>query len=162
MFAGRVAVILGTSACLGHVFAVHRTEKVGLLSKYVLNVFFFFQAEDGIRDDLVTGVQTCALPILWKQNTPTRRLSVICLPRHESIWPPTLSFPPVLDSKLKKIPSGMMWAHSVNAKPSPSVIMSSGAVAWMTPDTTHLQLSRTRACATRIVRKTNQEDAVIC
>src|SRR5258708_27030499 len=28
------------------------------------NLFFFFQAEDGIRDDLVTGVQTCALPIL--------------------------------------------------------------------------------------------------
>src|SRR5207244_5715190 len=27
-------------------------------------VFCFFQAEDGIRDDLVTGVQTCALPIL--------------------------------------------------------------------------------------------------
>src|SRR5205823_11056772 len=26
--------------------------------------FFFFQAEDGIRDKLVTGVQTCALPIL--------------------------------------------------------------------------------------------------
>src|SRR6266536_4518562 len=26
--------------------------------------FFFFQAEDGIRDPLVTGVQTCALPIL--------------------------------------------------------------------------------------------------
>src|SRR5258708_27307011 len=26
-------------------------------------IFFFFQAEDGIRDDLVTGVQTCALPI---------------------------------------------------------------------------------------------------
>src|SRR5439155_2874631 len=27
-------------------------------------VFFFFQAEDGIRDGHVTGVQTCALPIL--------------------------------------------------------------------------------------------------
>src|SRR5689334_24701037 len=26
-------------------------------------VFFFFQAEDGIRDGTVTGVQTCALPI---------------------------------------------------------------------------------------------------
>src|SRR5260370_12034192 len=25
--------------------------------------FFFFQAEDGIRDSSVTGVQTCALPI---------------------------------------------------------------------------------------------------
>src|SRR2546425_7348089 len=28
-----------------------------------MHVFFFFQAEDGIRDKLVTGVQTCALPI---------------------------------------------------------------------------------------------------
>src|SRR3989441_7131515 len=28
-----------------------------------LFIFFFFQAEDGIRDKLVTGVQTCALPI---------------------------------------------------------------------------------------------------
>src|SRR3712207_7374678 len=28
-----------------------------------LVVFFFFQAEDGIRDIGVTGVQTCALPI---------------------------------------------------------------------------------------------------
>src|SRR5690606_39711797 len=27
--------------------------------------FFFFQAEDGIRDFHVTGVQTCALPISW-------------------------------------------------------------------------------------------------
>src|SRR5438034_11181006 len=26
-------------------------------------LFFFFQAEDGIRDHCVTGVQTCALPI---------------------------------------------------------------------------------------------------
>src|SRR5207248_4913122 len=29
----------------------------------VINYFFFFQAEDGIRDRTVTGVQTCALPI---------------------------------------------------------------------------------------------------
>src|SRR5256885_5225098 len=28
-----------------------------------VRVFFFFQAEDGIRDYKVTGVQTCALPI---------------------------------------------------------------------------------------------------
>src|SRR5215216_6569839 len=32
-------------------------------AKHLVCVFFFFQAEDGIRDDLVTGVQTCALPI---------------------------------------------------------------------------------------------------
>src|SRR5437016_12621598 len=31
-------------------------------------MFFFFQAEDGIRDWSVTGVQTCALPI---SHTPT-------------------------------------------------------------------------------------------
>src|SRR5258708_17108250 len=31
-------------------------------------LFFFFQAEDGIRDDLVTGVQTCALPISLAQT----------------------------------------------------------------------------------------------
>src|SRR5256884_4157049 len=29
-------------------------------------IFFFFQAEDGIRDVAVTGVQTCALPISWR------------------------------------------------------------------------------------------------
>src|SRR2546427_8791118 len=29
----------------------------------MLFMFFFFQAEDGIRDLTVTGVQTCALPI---------------------------------------------------------------------------------------------------
>src|SRR4029079_17409181 len=33
--------------------------------------FFFFQAEDGIRDKLVTGVQTCALPI-WGRASFTR------------------------------------------------------------------------------------------
>src|SRR5215216_8004132 len=39
---------------------------------------FFFQAEDGIRDELVTGVQTCALPICrvgsraWRASTPVR------------------------------------------------------------------------------------------
>src|SRR3989441_3474460 len=31
---------------------------------------FFFQAEDGIRDKLVTGVQTCALPILRAYRAP--------------------------------------------------------------------------------------------
>src|SRR3712207_4392901 len=32
--------------------------------------FFFFQAEDGIRDIGVTGVQTCALPISMKMERP--------------------------------------------------------------------------------------------
>src|SRR5256886_7122572 len=38
---------------------------MGTCRVFVLFVlFFFFQAEDGIRDLTVTGVQTCALPIL--------------------------------------------------------------------------------------------------
>ena len=34
-----------------------------MISIFVWLFFFFFQAEDGIRDISVTGVQTCALPI---------------------------------------------------------------------------------------------------
>src|SRR5690349_24546965 len=37
----------------------------------VLWVFFFFQAEDGIRDLYVTGVQTCALPISIAPSCPS-------------------------------------------------------------------------------------------
>src|SRR5205823_9151449 len=44
-----------------------------LMSFACLCFFFFFQAEDGIRDKLVTGVQTCALPI--------SRVSELCLAR---------------------------------------------------------------------------------
>src|SRR5687767_8437658 len=36
---------------------------IGPSSIAILFSYFFFQAEDGIRDKLVTGVQTCALPI---------------------------------------------------------------------------------------------------
>src|SRR2546422_10951778 len=36
------------------------------LSKF--NLYFFFQAEDGIRDVAVTGVQTCALPIFDRSS----------------------------------------------------------------------------------------------
>src|SRR5690348_18230921 len=38
--------------------------------------FFFFQAEDGIRDGRVTGVQTCALPIWLEQHRLALRHAV--------------------------------------------------------------------------------------
>src|SRR5207244_8371823 len=42
----------------------------------------FFQAEDGIRDDLVTGVQTCALPIwltvCFSMNSLMSRRTIAC------------------------------------------------------------------------------------
>src|SRR5256884_3781937 len=45
-----------------------------------VEVFFFFQAEDGIRDVAVTGVQTCALPIsrhisAWTQKKENMRMA---------------------------------------------------------------------------------------
>src|SRR5438876_7817361 len=43
---------------------------LSLLKVSVVDVFktdFFFQAEDGIRDGRVTGVQTCALPICFPE-----------------------------------------------------------------------------------------------
>src|SRR5690606_40469875 len=40
------------------------TQLLRYIEKNIMNCcFFFFQAEDGIRDFHVTGVQTCALPI---------------------------------------------------------------------------------------------------
>src|SRR5256712_5363571 len=48
-------------------------------SRLSLHFFFFFQAEDGIRDLIVTGVQTCALPIYLCLAAP-----VVAL-RHERL-----------------------------------------------------------------------------
>ena len=40
-------------------------------------IFFFFQAEDGIRDSPVTGVQTCALPILTRKKMAAEIIKVV-------------------------------------------------------------------------------------
>src|SRR3712207_8575116 len=45
-------------------------------------LYFFFQAEDGIRDIGVTGVQTCALPI-WLQLVEHARLEDV--PEHRPL-----------------------------------------------------------------------------
>src|SRR2546429_5486509 len=54
-------------SCSAHVLEGERVEtgRLGALRISALSsvLFFFFQAEDGIRDVAVTGVQTCALPI---------------------------------------------------------------------------------------------------
>src|SRR5207244_8397832 len=49
--------------CRVHLLSSMLFSLVSLLYHDFFFFFFFFQAEDGIRDDLVTGVQTCALPI---------------------------------------------------------------------------------------------------
>src|SRR5688500_5024567 len=98
---------------------------ISLLSIYHV-LFFFFQAEDGIRDYKVTGVQTCALPILLIQLPPSLEFdrptagsffkllrdlfdgSAVCEPRHPT-W-----FSPAADALLVRHSIGR-----VAADPSP-------------------------------------------
>src|SRR2546426_4454286 len=46
------------------------------MAPWQMFIFFFFQAEDGIRDYKVTGVQTCALPISDKERRLLGTISV--------------------------------------------------------------------------------------
>src|SRR5256886_11989123 len=49
---------------------------------------FFFQAEDGIRDLTVTGVQTCALPIFTRSRIKaSRRARTVSFGSPEKMWP---------------------------------------------------------------------------
>src|SRR5437763_6689110 len=46
---------------------------------YTIFTYFFFQAEDGIRDTSVTGVQTCALPISLNSQLSTLNRGLLLL-----------------------------------------------------------------------------------
>src|SRR5258706_4490650 len=60
--------------------------------------FFFFQAEDGIRDWSVTGVQTCALPISAVVEIPGyARATVVLADRYPAA--PAASLPPLANSR---------------------------------------------------------------
>src|SRR2546427_9178824 len=49
-----------------------------MVTLYILFIFFFFQAEDGIRDLTVTGVQTCALPISGTRAAARGGFTAVC------------------------------------------------------------------------------------
>src|SRR5438034_8942998 len=51
----------------------------GMMCVIIQSMFFFFQAEDGIRYHCVTGVQTCALPILFVHLHPAGTISLAAL-----------------------------------------------------------------------------------
>src|SRR6266704_3647057 len=61
----------------GSVDPIGRILPVGALPEKIQGFVFFFQAEDGIRDRNVTGVQTCALPI----STSRRPIRASCCRR---------------------------------------------------------------------------------
>src|SRR5258706_8580898 len=59
-----IATLPVTTTALMNPILNNRVFSVVWYCEMIRCVFFFFQAEDGIRDWSVTGVQTCALPIL--------------------------------------------------------------------------------------------------
>src|SRR5439155_5606415 len=84
---------------------------------------FFFQAEDGIRDGHVTGVQTCALPILLStSHSPARRpamheltstpLRTAAVTRGASSGKPSRIAPTILKSEERRVgkESRSRWA----------------------------------------------------
>src|SRR5258708_19603057 len=73
-------------------------------------LFFFFQAEDGIRDDLVTGVQTCALPI----STGVGGYGVVALMRNGA--GPTLMLRTDMDALPVQESTGLPYASKAVAK----------------------------------------------
>src|SRR5690606_15976516 len=88
------------------------------LVSMVLFFFFFFQAEDGIRDFHVTGVQTCALPIwnnadewnndidlrsIMEQSANNKRKIELILPKF------TFSFERVLNNDLTNLGMGLVF-----------------------------------------------------
>src|SRR5438093_4610546 len=79
---------------------------------YVYFFFFFFQAEDGIRDWSVTGVQTCALPILAVVSSPSGELTTA---KRLTTYPdPSAACLEVLDELAER--AGVPWAELVQAR----------------------------------------------
>src|SRR5207244_7572558 len=69
---------------------------------------FVFQAEDGIRDDLVTGVQTCALPISATGQGPDRGTARALSRLTGAILPLKRSFPPIVDQRSRVLVLGTL------------------------------------------------------
>src|SRR5437867_8908733 len=70
-------------------------------------VCFFFQAEDGIRDRTVTGVQTCALPISFLSARVRERLED--------------DFPEIVHTLV-----GLLWPQLLRPFPSASIVTQIG------------------------------------
>src|SRR5215510_9404774 len=74
---------------------------------------FFFQAEDGIRYGHVTGVQTCALPILAHAFKPDIEVRAC-----KYIWLGTRAkFDDAFTFIFEETPQGWIWAHAYQFDP---------------------------------------------
>src|SRR5256884_65084 len=95
--------------------------------------FFFFQAEDGIRDVAVTGVQTCALPILMPRQPTEPAPTPAPAPAHQ-MWGGRFSLGPseALDALNRSLPvDHRLWPQDVAA--SKAWVHALGRVGVLTP-----------------------------
>src|SRR5256885_6590902 len=73
--------LLGDASDSGESWVRQQDRAPGGTTTWVTGgVFFFFQAEDGIRDYKVTGVQTCALPICARGEAARERYPPLLRP----------------------------------------------------------------------------------
>src|SRR5260370_22053010 len=80
--------------------------------------YFFFQAEDGIRDSSVTGVQTCALPIFveaqqWLQGNPNLRGTQLTEAAKQQAWDPSVQALVAFPDVLKRLNQDIQWTTAL-------------------------------------------------
>src|SRR5699024_11634942 len=101
-------------------------RKVVLSGNSADNVFlfvFFFQAEDGIRDRNVTGVQTCALPISAPLITPLISASQLSRSAVAAVMPPNPSILQVVSAPASAVSAQAPASGGVPAGTSAPVPM---------------------------------------
>src|SRR5438552_1647886 len=99
-------------------------------------IFFFFQAEDGIRDDLVTGVQTCALPICCGPEAPRVQRSCT-MPSPPEIAAPANTLPPPETTTKFTIWPFTAWPRESSTSATSGFGNSvPGGAVWLLPETT--------------------------
>src|SRR5258708_17171451 len=78
-----------------------------LMSVRLPQCVFFFQAEDGIRDDLVTGVQTCALPICCEDYPQIGVIEPVSRGLYRLVVAPSLENPDLV-AVAPRVPKGLV------------------------------------------------------
>src|SRR5216684_520650 len=107
--------------------------------------FFFFQAEDGIRDVAVTGVQTCALPISAKNAFRSLHWLAISLSNESSISTARYSFPPCFQSAT--------WVRSLFRKSWTLSLVTIGGLVFFLPTAVTVMVTVPGSAATAFATK---------
>src|SRR3989454_1843154 len=112
--------------------------------------FFFFQAEDGIRDYKVTGVQTCALPISRQRDVILSATSAMCASASAESAEPFTKTSTCGTSGLSGLATAMTWSSHLIG------VLESSAFAPAPAGADHQRDLLRRSCATTLGRGTRR------